>query len=351
MAERALFRRFPQLQDRLPWLSLADLPTPVQPLHVGDGRELWIKRDDVSALPYGGNKVRKLEFLLAAARARDARRLITVGAAGSHHALATTIYGRKLGFDVTLVLFPQPLTSHVRAILLLDQAYGAELRYTRRMELVPAALFAASLRYRQQHAFVIPAGGSDATGTLGYVDAALELAEQVHSGLVPAPRTIVVAAGTLGTAAGLALGFALAGLPVRIEAVRITSRIVTNERALARLIRGAQVLLQRHGLDCDVAARAIASVRLLHDYIGAGYGQQTEAGAQATQQFQQLGLHLDPTYTAKAAAAFLERCNSATRPVLFWQTLSGTEPLEMLRAGAEHTLPAPFRAYLAGSAA
>ena len=351
MAERALFRRFPQLQDRLPWLKLADLPTPVQPLHVADGRELWIKRDDVSALPYGGNKVRKLEFLLAAARARDARRLITVGAAGSHHALATTIYGRKLGFDVTLVLFPQPLTPHVGTILLLDQAYGAELRYTRRMELVPAALFVASLRYRQQHAFVIPAGGSDATGTLGYVDAALELAEQVNSGLVPAPQTIVVAAGTLGTAAGLALGFALAGLPVRIEAVRITSRIVTNERALARLIRGAQVLLQRHGLDGDVAARALASVSLLHDYIGAGYGQQTKAGAQATQQFQQLGLHLDPTYTAKAAAAFLERFSSAARPVLFWQTLSATEPLEMLHAGAEHTLPAPFRAYLAGSAA
>lgn len=350
MHERALFRRFPQLHERLPWIPLAHLPTPVEPLPIAGRAHCWVKRDDISAEPYGGNKVRKLEFLLGHARARGARRLITVGAAGSHHALATTIYGKQLGFDVTLVLFPQPLTQHVRDILLLDQAYGAELRYTRRMEMVPAALFATSLKYRSQRAFNIPPGGSDAIGTLGYVDAALELAEQIAAGEMPEPTAIVVAAGTLGTAAGLALGLKLAGITTRIRAVRITSRIVTNERVLARLIRGAETVLRRHGVESNVAEEAINSVELLHTYIGRGYGHETPAGAAATASFEQLGLHLDPTYTAKAAAAMIEAGSASDETILFWQTLSAAEPTAQLANVTEADLPAPFQAYLSADA-
>lgn len=349
MHDCALFRRFPHLAERVPWVGLATLPTPVETLvlEASNGQQnFWIKRDDLTAETYGGNKVRKLEFLLAAARARGARRLITVGAAGSHHALATTIYGRALGFDVTLILFPQPLTPHVRDILLLDQAYGAELRYTRRMETVPAALFATILRYRNQKAFVIPAGGSDALGTLGYVSAALELAEQIARGETPAPNTVVVAAGTLGTAAGLALGFAIAGLKARIKAVRITSRIVTNERVLARLIRGAEILLRRAGADVAVAEHAIRQVELLHEYVGAGYGQETPEGREATLTFAERGIQLDPTYTAKAAAAFIKQMHRAEKPALFWQTLSAAEPLDALSTVREDDLPKPFRDYI-----
>jgi 1-aminocyclopropane-1-carboxylate deaminase/D-cysteine desulfhydrase-like pyridoxal-dependent ACC family enzyme len=324
-------------------LGLQPSPPPSPAQH------LWIKRDDQTAEPYGGNKVRKLEFLLAAATSRGARRLITVGAAGSHHALATTIYGRRLGFDVTLVLFPQPLTPHVRDVLLLDHAHGAELRYTRRMETVPAALFVAALRYRSQRAFIIPAGGSDATGTLGYVSAALELAEQIERGELPAPASVVVAAGTLGTAAGLALGFAIAGLQSSIMAVRITSRIVTNERVLARLIRGAESLLRRGGLNLDVASSAISRVELVHEHIGRGYGQETPAGAQAAKLFEAKGIGLDPTYTGKAAAAFIERVPTAKKPMLFWQTLSGSSLPAAGLALHEHDLPKPFRDYIASA--
>src|SRR5690606_757705 len=122
---------------------------------------------DQSGLPYGGNKVRKLEFLLAHARALGATRLVTAGATGSHHALATTVYGRQLGFDVTLCLFPQPLTDHVRRVLLLDHALGAELRWTPRMETIPLALFRARHAYRKERIFVVAPGGADPIGTLG----------------------------------------------------------------------------------------------------------------------------------------------------------------------------------------
>ncbi len=340
----ALFERYPQLAERVPWVSLGNYPTPVQPLSVGRA-DIFIKRDDLSAQPYGGNKVRKLEFLLAAARLRGAHRLITVGAAGSHHALATTIFGKQLGFNVSLVLFPQPLTDHVRDILLLDVAYGAELRFTRRMETVPAALFAASMRYRREKAVVIPSGGSDAVGTLGYVNAALELAAQIRAGDAAQPTTVVVAAGTLGTTAGLALGFAMAELPVRIVGARITSRIVTNERVLIRLIRGAEDILRRAGMPGAYAKRAIDSVELRHEHIGRGYGIATEDADAATVLFEGIGIHLDPTYTAKAAAALLRTVETVPGPVLFWHTLSGAEPALPANVSVGN-LPAPFQAYL-----
>jgi D-cysteine desulfhydrase len=339
-----LFDVYPQLAGRIPWVALGNFPTSVNPLAIGRA-DVYVKRDDLSATTYGGNKVRKLEFLLAAARARGARRLITIGAAGSHHALATTIYGRQLGFEVTLVLFPQPLTDHVRDILLLDLAHGAELRFTRRMETVPAALFATSMRYRKEGAVVIPAGGSDATGTLGYVNAALELVAQIESGVLPKPRTIVVAAGTLGTAAGIALGFALADAAIKIVAVRITSRIVTNERVLMRLIRGADDILRRAGLPGDRAERAFRSVELRHEQIGRGYGITTPQADAAAEVLAQHGIQLDHTYTAKAAAALLQDVENALGPVLFWQTLSAAQPPLPAHFGIDN-LPAPFQSYL-----
>ena len=340
----SLFEHYPQLEKNIPWLSIGNYPTPVEPLPIGRD-DVFIKRDDRTSDLYGGNKVRKLEFLIARAKERGAKRLITVGAAGSHHALATTIYGKQHGFEVTLVLFPQPLTDKVRRTLLLDVAYGAELRFTRRMETVPTALFTTSLRYRRDRAMVIPAGGSDAVGTLGYVNAALELADQINAGVLAKPSTIVVAAGTLGTTAGIALGCAIAGLGVQVEGVRITSRIVTNERALMRLIRGAEDILKRAGLSGNYAERAFASVQLKHEHIGRGYGLATEEAEAAIGTLNKIGIHLDTTYTAKAAAALFARSAEARGPVLFWHTLSAAEPPLPEHIGID-ILPTQFRDYV-----
>src|SRR5690606_26048811 len=126
-----LFRRFPALADRAAWLPLAQLPTPVQQGTIEHERgqvSLLVKRDDLSAQPYGGNKVRKLEFLLGDAKARRAGRVITAGAFGSHHALATTVYAVQEGLAATCVLFPQHVTPHVRDILAMIAAHGADLR-------------------------------------------------------------------------------------------------------------------------------------------------------------------------------------------------------------------------------
>jgi D-cysteine desulfhydrase len=335
-----LFERYPQA-SRIPHVPLAVLPTPVERLELLPN--LWIKRDDLTSPHYGGNKVRKLEFILAHARTRGATRLITAGAAGSHHALATTVFGRRLGFDVTLVLFPQPLTDHVRQILLTDHALGAELRFTRQMTLVPTAVTAARLGYWRERVQVIAPGGSDPIGTLGYVNAALELGVQIEEGALPEPDLILVAAGTMGTAAGLAIGLTLLGARGRVVGTRITSRLVTNERALQRLIRDTCKLLGAHGIRVDSSA-AIGRVRLSHDQVGPGYGRSTPAAEAAHALFAALNLELDPTYTAKAAADLLQtHARAPDERALYWHTLSSSLP----RAdAASRPLPAQFRAYL-----
>jgi 1-aminocyclopropane-1-carboxylate deaminase/D-cysteine desulfhydrase-like pyridoxal-dependent ACC family enzyme len=350
MSGLALFRAFPGLEEAIPRISIGDYPTPVHRLHDVAGAEygnIWVKRDDLTHAQYGGNKVRKLEFILANAQRAGAQRLITVGAAGSHHALATAVHGGNLGFKVTLVLFPQRVTEHMRTVLLSDVAFGATLRFTPRMESVPLALWRARLVTRES-AHVIPPGGSDSSGTLGYVSAALELLEQVERGELPMPEVVHVAAGTLGTSVGLAIGFALARVPVRIVASRITSWLVANERAVAKLARETLEVLSRAGAPVPPLEDVLSRLELHDRQLGEGYGRSTPAGDAAARTIGSFGLTLDGTYTAKAAAELLaSAAREPTRNHLFWHTLGRPPALPSDTAALEEKLPPAFRALLA----
>jgi D-cysteine desulfhydrase len=348
MPRPLLFDRLSGLAGQLPWIELFPQATPVAQFEIA-GRPVLVKRDDLTAEPYGGNKVRKLEFLLAEAGRAGVRRLVTAGAFGSHHALATALYGRQQGFHVTCVLFPQPLTAHVYDVLLGIAAAGAELRFTRRLTGVPFALRRAWWQARTEGACIVPPGGSSALGTLGYVEAALELDAAIRAGECPAPSRIYLAAGTLGTAAGVAVGLALAGRRIPVYAVRITSQLVTNERALRTLVRGALALLQPGAEPQPDVDTVLAEVHLRHDQVGEGYGRETAAGRAAVAAFAAAGLQLDATYTAKAAAALLADPGGSPPP-LFWHTLSARAPL-VNRGGLEFAaIPEPFRTILASPA-
>jgi 1-aminocyclopropane-1-carboxylate deaminase/D-cysteine desulfhydrase-like pyridoxal-dependent ACC family enzyme len=333
MQERALFRLLPAAAGTIPWLPLAQLPTQlvVATLHTAHGAiDILTKNDGQTATPYGGNKVRKLEFLLAEARRNNATRVITAGAFGSHHALATSAFARKVGLQATVVLFPQRMTSHVRDILLMIKGLGAEVRFTRRMEFVPVALRRARAAHGAASS-IIPPGGSNAVGTLGYVECGLELAEQLRTLDRTRPERIHVAAGTLGTVAGLAIGLAIARVEVDIAATRITSTLVTNERNLARLVRSTLALLA--GTSPAFVVPSVSDVMrricLVHDQIGEGYGRATTAGDDATRRFASAGIHLDATYTAKAAAALLADPLTAAGKTMYLHTLSSVEPLDV----------------------
>lgn len=361
-APLALERRFPALLGRLPRLALATLPTPVQRM-AALGREaglaeLWVKRDDLTGVPYGGNKVRKLEWLLADARARGFRTVLTTGALGSNHALATTIYATASGFRVLLVLIPQPVTAHVRRTLLLDHAYGAEIHAVpsigaARRRVV--GLLARGLVARDRP-YLVPTGGSSPIGTLGYVNAGLEIGEQVAAGEMPEPAAVVVPLGSGGTVAGLIAGLRLAGLTTTVVAVRVTDLLPPSPRFLARLANRALALLADFGAPLPRLVLAPTDVVVRSDWLGPGYGVVTPEGAAAARAIAVAeGLTLETTYGAKALAGALALGREQAwrdRPLLFWHTYSSADPAAALsRLPDWHELPSAVHHVFAGDTA
>ncbi|MCS6798684.1 MAG: pyridoxal-phosphate dependent enzyme [Myxococcota bacterium] len=334
-----LFERWPALRA-LPYRSLVAAPTPVERLAAvsrSSGAELWCKRDDLTHPRYGGNKVRKLEWLLADARACGAGAIVTTGAWGSHHVLATAVHGAEAGFEVHAVLVPQPLDEHVEAQLRADLRAGARLLPVPAWALVPAAmrLVAARLRIAGVRPYLLGPGGSSPVGCIGYVEAGLELAEQIAARALPEPATITVALGSGATAVGLALGLAAAGLTVPVRAVRVTSRLVVSRRLLVRLARRTvEVLRRADDRFPDVARVAMRRLQVDHRQFAPGYGRSTEASREAMRVARDDGLVLDPTYTSKAFASLLALVRGGARgPHLFWHTLSSA-PMEPLLEGA-----------------
>jgi D-cysteine desulfhydrase len=311
-------------------------PTPVErlPDALGRGRDVWVKRDDLTSGRYGGNKVRKLERVLDVVRASGARRIVTPGGAGSHHVLATALYAGDLGIGVDAVLVPQPRTPHVVDNL---RAIAARAR------IWPAGSFADAGAVIADcvacGAFRVPVGGSTLDGALGYADAAAELVDQVARGELPEPKVVVVALGSGGTAAGLAAGFAVAGARIRVIAVTVAE---PGAWIAWRARRLAAACVRELAPEATVGPR----IEVVERYLGRGYGHATPEGDRALVLAARYGLSLDSTYTAKAFAAASE-LPEADDPVLYWQTLSSA-PLGPLLGGApaEADLPEGVRALL-----
>jgi len=346
----------PRLGRSLRPLPLVDRPTAVEPLarlsaRLG-GADLWVKRDDRSNAEYGGNKPRKLAWLISRALGHGRRSLVTAGAIGSHHAVATALFGRWAGLRVCALLTPQPVTAGVRENLASHVRLGTDLRLVEEAGGLPAALGREFLRrtLAGERPMLVPPGGSSPAGTLGFVEAGLELAAQVRAGLCPLPAAVVVALGSGGTAAGLALGLALAGLEARVVGVRVVPRSWLPP-ALPRLLAHATAaLLARHGLPS--ALRAASRLRLEIDdaQLGAGYGHATPAARAAIERLREdEGLELEPTYTGKAAAALLDRATRAgprAGPLLLWHTFSNRPgPGRDAAPGTHLALPPEFHRF------
>ena len=297
--ELALWRALPALKDRLPRHPAVSVPTPVEPLPLPGVPDagLWVKRDDRSCPLYGGNKPRKLEFVLGAALARGARRLVTTGGLGTNHGLATTILGRAAGLETTLVLVHQPVTDAVERALLLDAAYGAELVYGANVPgtAVQAARVLARATLRGERPYLVATGGSSAIGNVGFVSAGLELAEQVRAGDLPEPAAVYVAVGTGGTVAGLVLGLRLAGLATRVVGVLVTDILPPSPRVLAHRARATLAALRRRAPSLPDVPVAPDDFALVRDQLGAGYGAPTAAGREAVAIAAERGLALDTT--------------------------------------------------------
>ena len=325
----ALFRRYPGLADRVPWCGLGRWPTPLESVDhaaiAGGCRQLTVKRDDLSGEVYGGNKVRKLEFLLAEALARECRGVITFGAAGSNHALATSIYARALGLDSYSVLTRQAVTSAARRNLLTGHHVGARLMgFDSEAEAGAAAQ--RLLRASGDELMLIPGGGSSASGCLGFVSAALELADQLEAQGREAPDLIYLPLGTTGTVVGLQLGLRLAGLSSRVVAVRVVREDVADPGRQRRLYQGAAALLAPDVPGVGELPPVNESLEIRHEFYGPGYARYTPEGMAACARARDMaGIGLEGTYSGKAFAALLADLDGGRLTgmnVLFWNTYS-----------------------------
>lgn len=305
-------------------------PTEVMPLPGLSTRdcELWVKRDDRTSDIYGGNKVRKLERILDKARARNARRIVTLGAAGSHHVLATTLFGMRAGFRVAAVLTPQPRSGHVVDNLRAGIGLGLEAHPAHSIGEMPRVL----ARLLARGDMLVPPGGSNVQGTLGYIDGADELVAAIRRGEIPAPDAIVVALGSGGTAAGILAGIVRAGLRIRVVGVRIVEPILSGKLRTVALSAAASRAM---GISLE-PRQLIEGITVDGRWLGPGYGHSTEAGERAMRVARDQGLVLDPTYTAKAFAAALDLVQAGRhRRVLYWHTLSSAPLAPLLENAPE----------------
>ena len=320
-----LLERFPGLT--LPHLPLGSGPTPVRRLDdLGvpelDGLELWVKDESgYGAGQWGGNKVRKLEWLIPEAQRRGVRTLFTVGGIGTHWGLACALYGREHGLRTLLGLVDQPVDDHVRAQLARLADSGAEVHRFRtagRLRLAAPWLLARGTS-RGRLPWYLPAGGSNPHGTLGYVETALELAAQVADGELPEPATVVVPVGSGGTAAGLVLGLRLAGLRTRVLGVVVNDAFRLDAVVLARLARRTGDLLRDHGAGV-MPTVAADDLTARSDWLGSTYGDPTPASTRMVAAGTRAGMELEPVYTGKALAAVADLAGELPGPVLWLNT-------------------------------
>ena len=292
-------------------MELCALPTPVRPIErLAPG--LWMKDDSRTAPLWGGNKPRKLEWLIGDARRRGRRTLLTFGGLATNHGLATALYAREHGMECVLALLDQPVDEHVERQLERIHASGAHVYVTHSKARTLAML--PWLMARHGRAYLVPPGGSSPMGTRGFVEAALELGAQVREGSLPEPETVWCALGSGGTAAGLALGLRMAGLRTKVRAVHVNDGLRLDERTVTRLARRAAASL---GEDA-----ALNELRVVHGYLGDGYGHGTPEAARAISRAREAeGLALDPVYTGKAMAAALDHVERGDAgPALYWHT-------------------------------
>ena len=304
-----------------PRLKIAHLPTPAETLPrltaELNGPNLMTKRDDQTGLAFGGNKTRKLEYLLYAAQAAGADTLITAGAVQSNHCRQTVAAAARLGLDCTLIVFGDP-PSPPDGNHFLFHLFGAELVFVER-DAVQAKLVEIdqSLRAVGKRPYLIPYGGSNPTGALGYMKAMLELAKQDA-----APDWIVFPSSSGGTQAGMLVGARLSGFRGKILGISVDE---PGERLKARVAELASETARLIGQTDTFTAR---DVLVNDEYLGGGYAVMGAAEVEAIRLFAEYeGLLLDPVYTGRAGAGLIDLVRKGffkpDETVLFWHTGGG----------------------------
>ncbi|MEP7123512.1 MAG: pyridoxal-phosphate dependent enzyme [Byssovorax sp.] len=351
--ERPLVAELPEIGRDVPFRALVHAPTRVEPCSaiepfLGRGG-VYQKRDDQVSPLYGGNKVRRFEYLLADAEAKGAKHLVTVGGLASTQVMATILFGRGAGFEVTAAMFDQPVTRFAREALLTGAAGGGNLVYGGGY--ASTALRTIQVFRRVERPYLILPGASNPLALLGYVDAMLELGEQVRRGECPQPEVIVVPAGSGGTLAALAVGAAMLRWDVLVTGVRITDFIACNRVTVGFLIGSLRRFLARRSAAAKGIRMDRVRVAIHHGAIGRGYGYATPAAIAAVPEVERLiGVPGEITYSGKGLVGLRAiAAEHPTKTVLYWHTLSSARRSRPLASADD--LPSGFAPAFAGDVA
>jgi D-cysteine desulfhydrase len=366
---RPLFDAFPALRNRVPFVALADLPTPLERmerLSAQAGAEIWIKRDGLTHPIYGGNKIRKFEFVFgdvlrqgAAGWMPSPKAVLTGGGLGSHHTIATAAVARQFDLQTVCSYYCQPISEEVRHHLRLSPPLGIEAHFCGDYVGLAVSFVWQYVRWAvrtgRRPYFIYP-GAPGTLGVLGYVNAAFEIKAQLERMGAPEPDAIFSAVGSCGTLAGLLLGVSLAGLThtgpathsgparsgqCRVIGVRVIEEDVANRPKVARMVNKAARYLRRRDTSVPPVRITPEEVDLLDGYLGPGYAYPTDEAERAVEQVTQAGgPPLETTYTGKAMAALLDYAGQHPGArLLFVDTYAENPALE---EGDYHDLPEQF---------
>ncbi|UCG68322.1 MAG: pyridoxal-phosphate dependent enzyme [Thermoplasmata archaeon] len=351
-----LFKRYPNLRGSIPHVSLGRFPTAIERMDTLGKKlvlnNLYIKRDDLSGEIYGGNKVRKLEFILAGVSRSKAKAILTYGYAGSNHALATSLYAKKLGIRSISMLLPQPNAHYVRQNLLLNHYFGAELHHYPN---IPALYMGTAYQVLRnglrdgRFPKLIPPGGSTPEGTLGFVNAAFELDEQIKSGLISEPDFVYFPLGTVGTASGFILGMKAMGRKTKVVSVRVTPTKYGSAKNMLMLLRKTNSLLRKADPRFPKLIFSERDFEIKHDQFGERYSLFTKEGISAIKLMKETeGIKLDGTYTGKTLAALIKDSreeNMKDKVILFWNTYNSVDFSKTIEKVDYKKLPRKFHSY------
>ncbi|TXT58775.1 MAG: hypothetical protein BAJALOKI1v1_1550004 [Promethearchaeota archaeon] len=340
-----LFQLYSKLRNSVPWIPLlTNIPTPIEKLEnlekkygMSPSGGVYIKRDDINHGLYGGNKLRKFEFIFGKLLEEKKKGVITFGGIGTNHGLACAIVARQLNLHCDLFLAYQPLTWHVQRSLLLYDYFGAHIHYAKSY----TAIALKALFFRLIHPkyyFMLPGGSTllgrgSPNGTLGFINAAIEIEEQIKQKVFPEPEVIFIPCGSGGSAAGLIAGCKLLNLKTRVYAVEVSNPPFSSEESIIQNSNKALKYLRKRDKTIPQITINKEDFTYVKDYLGSDYGIKTRKGQTAIDLVMQLegkerGFKLETTYSGKAMAALLDYIGNnenKEKNILFWDTYNSAD--------------------------
>ncbi len=353
--EIPLFRKYPKLRS-IPWVSVINSPTPIHKMEQTskelNHKAIWVKRDDLTHDIYGGNKPRKYEFVFANILKKNKKRILTQGAIGTNHGLATTVHAKRFGLETHLYLLEQKLSQTVIENLLCHHYFGAKLNLMKNKNHRKLAI--KTKLFFDRKAYFVTTGASSPLGTLGFVNAAFELKDQIDDKTISEPDRLFVTVGSLATCAGLVLGLELAQVKTQIVGIGVTDPSWSSKKATIELASKALEIMRKEDPSIpDVSNELEKRLVVDHSYFGGQYGVPTDEALEAIEIAKKDKLKLEYVYTGKTLSGLIDYIRkekiSKNEVVVFWNSKSSADLTDFANEVKHQDLPRKFHKFFEDS--